>query len=64
VLDPGGEGHEGDQHDVQYRGDRAVDGNEHGMLPSRSILTSCPVASFPSERDGVVQMIVIVISLS
>ena len=40
MLDPGGQGHEGDQHDVEDGGYRPVDGNEHGMLPSRSILSS------------------------
>jgi hypothetical protein len=30
VLDPGGEGHEGDQHDAEYCRYRPMDGNEHG----------------------------------
>ena len=42
VLDPGGEGHEGDQHDVQNGGYRPVDGDEHWMLPSRSFPVGGP----------------------
>src|SRR5678815_2320765 len=48
VLDPGGEGHEGDQHDVKYCRYRPVNGNEHGMFPF-SFGRSCrvPGASLP-----------------
>jgi hypothetical protein len=37
MLDPGGQGHKGDQQDLEYGGYRPVDGSEHGTLLSRLI---------------------------
>src|SRR4029450_2243851 len=41
MLDPGGKGHEGDRHDVEYGGYRPTDEAEHGtLLPGRSCRTA------------------------